>query len=174
MTKTLVIGFGNTLRGDDGAGQHAAIRIAAAYPHVDCLNLTELIPELAETMSSYDRVVFVDASVGTTVLRWQILHPPLEQTSVRTHALSPQELLLLTIELYDHCPRRAELVEIPATDFGYCEQLSPLSEMMVERFVALFGETQDFGSAEDVELWMNGLTSKQALPQLLPSDFRIS
>ena len=63
MMKTLVIGYGNMLRCDDGAGPQAADRIAATYPHIDCLSLTELTPELAETVSHYDRVLFVDASV---------------------------------------------------------------------------------------------------------------
>ncbi|MGB7620863.1 MAG: hydrogenase maturation protease, partial [Terriglobia bacterium] len=63
MSKILVIGYGNTLRGDDGAGPRVAEMIARRFPQVDSLVLHELQPELAEAVSGYEEVIFVDAHV---------------------------------------------------------------------------------------------------------------
>lgn len=141
--KTLVIGYGNTLRGDDGAGPHAAERIATLYPSVDCIACIELGPDLAEAISRYNRIVFVDASVETKHLRWNMLQPRIKSASCRpqSHALSAQVLVELSIEVYNHRPRFIELVEIPACDFDFGEELSPITAVNVEKFVRLFGET---------------------------------
>lgn len=148
MTRTLVIGFGNTLRGDDGAGQLAAARIAELHPDLTCFSLVELTPELADTMSVYDRVVFIDASVGIETLRWHVLRPSVERTQPRSHALTPGDLLQLTIELFNYAPQQVELVEIPASQFGFCEEMSIHTRSMIENFVGLFGETMDLHAGD--------------------------
>ena len=63
-TDLLVIGYGNTLRRDDGVGPHVAEAIAAlALPGVEALVCPLLTPELAEAIARARRVVFVDAMV---------------------------------------------------------------------------------------------------------------
>ena len=60
----LVIGYGNTLRSDDGVGAKVAAAVAElALPGVVALVLHQLTPELAETISEARAVVFVDAAV---------------------------------------------------------------------------------------------------------------
>lgn len=143
MHKTLVIGYGNTLRGDDAAGVRAVEIIAEQHPTIDCLTLTELTPDLAEKISYYDRVVFVDASVNVDDVRWQYVPPPIEHNILRSHALTPQSLVGITIALYDHCPADVILVEIPARTFAYCEQFSTHTQSMIHKFVAAFAERFD-------------------------------
>ncbi|MGF1587982.1 MAG: hydrogenase maturation protease [Pleurocapsa sp.] len=61
----LVIGYGNTLRSDDGAGQSAANQIAAwGLPNVRSLAVHQLTPELAEDIANADTVIFVDAVIS--------------------------------------------------------------------------------------------------------------
>jgi hydrogenase maturation protease len=143
MTKILVIGYGNTLRGDDGAGVRAVESIANNHHDVDCLTCTELTPDLAETLSSYDEVFFVDASVGAVDVEWRSVLPPVEYDVLRSHALTPEILLGLVIELYDRCPGRITLVEIPARQFHYSEKLSPFARRMVLKCVAEFANRID-------------------------------
>ncbi len=75
MNRTLVIGYGNTLRGDDGAGICAAERAARRFPGVDILTVHELQPELAETMCRYHDVIFLDAAMEGSGIRADIIEP---------------------------------------------------------------------------------------------------
>ena len=143
MSKTLVIGYGNSLRGDDGVGVRAVEIIAHKHPGIDCLTLTELTPDLAETLSRYDNVLFVDASITASDLKWRTVSPQLESGGVRTHALTPEALIGIAITLYDRCPEVITIVEIPARSFHYSEKLSPLTQSMLFKFVSLFDERPD-------------------------------
>ena len=61
----LVIGYGNSLRGDDGVGRQVAEQVAAwNLPQVSSLSVHQLTPELAESIAHTDVVLFVDASLG--------------------------------------------------------------------------------------------------------------
>ena len=61
----LVIGYGNTLRGDDGIGPAVAEAVAAlGLPGVRVIVAHQLTPELAADLADAQLVVFVDAAVG--------------------------------------------------------------------------------------------------------------
>ncbi len=62
----LVIGYGNTLCGDDGLGPYAVEQLqdAESLPGAEYLTRHQLAPELAEDISRADAVIFVDASDG--------------------------------------------------------------------------------------------------------------
>src|SRR5512138_3332741 len=60
--RTLVLGYGNTLRGDDGVGWRVAEAFARIAPDVEVRAVHQLSPELAEVASHYDAAVFVDAA----------------------------------------------------------------------------------------------------------------
>src|SRR5687767_15002380 len=63
-SKLLVIGYGNTLRRDDGVGPRVAETVGALrLPGVRTLVCQQLSPEHAEPISQADAVVFVDAAV---------------------------------------------------------------------------------------------------------------
>jgi hydrogenase maturation protease len=136
---TLVIGYGNTLRDDDGAGVRAAERIAELHHDVDVVTMHELTPELAEKMAGYDRVVFIDASVNAVDVEWRTVRADDERSDIRSHALTPQRLTRLCVELYESAPT-VELVEIPASEFVLSERLSAPTEKMITRCVRMFEE----------------------------------
>ncbi|HOP36352.1 MAG TPA: hypothetical protein PL090_08500, partial [Syntrophales bacterium] len=61
MTGTLLLGIGNIHREDDGVGPKCVDLVS--FPGVHRLVVQQLVPELAETIRDYERVVFVDASL---------------------------------------------------------------------------------------------------------------
>jgi Ni,Fe-hydrogenase maturation factor len=64
----LVIGVGNDLRGDDGAGRAVVEQVTrAAVPGVRAIWSQQLVPELVEPLATARLIVFVDAT-----------HPPAE------------------------------------------------------------------------------------------------
>ena len=67
--RTLVIGYGSPIRGDDAIGPLAADALAAAPlpPGWRVLSRHVLTAELAEDLAAVDRVIFLDASVRAGV-----------------------------------------------------------------------------------------------------------
>jgi hydrogenase maturation protease len=130
MNKTLIIGVGNTLRGDDGAGVRVAERAGAQFPDVDVLCVHGLTPELAETVARYDRVIVVDASLTAAGLRVTTLNP--ESPFPRSHNLSPGGVLALSSSLYHRAPAEALLIELPVRSAGFGESLSPGTAGLVD------------------------------------------
>lgn len=133
MSGSLVIGYGNTLRGDDGAGVRAAELIRAALPDVDVVIAPQLLPELAEDISRHRHVVFLDASAhaGAQELRVTQVDAAGPFEGPVTHAASPGQLLQLSDAVYGTLPARAVLVTIPAVSFDLGEALSPLTAQRV-------------------------------------------
>ncbi len=124
----LVIGYGNTLRRDDGVGVRAAEAVAALnLPTVQVLTRHQLVPELAEPISRARAVIFVDAAAnGVPELELQEVAP---QTGnpILAHAADPTALLALAGNIFGHCPP-AWTLAIPVTDFGFGDGLSARAE----------------------------------------------
>lgn len=127
MATTLIIGFGNPLRGDDGLGWRAAEYLAAVLPErqarvIACHQLT---PELAEPISQAELVIFIDAEerepAGKLFCRRIKPAAPLAAFS---HHLTPAGLLGWARELYgSHCA--AMVFSVSGQSFGCTEELSP-------------------------------------------------
>jgi hydrogenase maturation protease len=104
--EAVVIGYGNTLRGDDGIGPHLAEEVAAwGWPHVRALAVHQLTPELAETLSAAGLVVFVDASAdpeGEPVRLERV--GPGGAEGAESHCGDPRALLGLARDLYGSAP----------------------------------------------------------------------
>ena len=125
----LVIGYGNDLRGDDAAGQRAAAEIGTwRLPGVQVLTLHQLAPEVADSLASSARAIFLDA------------HPVADGSAVRVrrlraaigaphiaHTCDPQALLDLAQTAFGHAPE-AWWITIPAADFAFGAPLSRLTE----------------------------------------------
>lgn len=90
----LVIALGNPSRGDDALGPLVAERLEAlALPEVEVLSDFQLQIEYALDLRGREEVIFVDATLaGDAPFSFA---PPAARsdTSVTTHALSPQALL---------------------------------------------------------------------------------
>jgi hydrogenase maturation protease len=126
----LVIGYGNTLRGDDGVGYQIGETIADwQIPQVRSIAIHQLLPELAIAMADVDIVVFIDAIASINSLTQNINITPLPPDSdvtFSTHIITPQLLLSLTQRLYSKTPD-AYLLTIPAIDFTLGNTLSPIT-----------------------------------------------
>lgn len=119
----LIIGCGNILRGDDGAGYRLAEQLLTAVPAKSArvLAVHQLTPELALDIASedIDRVLFLDIN------RYQHKPVVVRRLSLKAasgscgHQLSPELLLQMAAALYDHLAK-GWLLTIAAeqTDFG--------------------------------------------------------
>jgi len=135
MKDVLVIGYGNTLRGDDGAGVRAAEAIALRSPDVKTLCVQHIGPALADMVAGHETVVFIDASVAVSHLKIHDIQPSLPVTQTFSHSCTPEELLGLAAFLYDAVPSRAIMCEIPAVQTAFGESLSPVTQRAVRECV---------------------------------------
>ena len=120
----LVIGYGNTLRSDDGVGPKVAEETAAlALPGVQALACALLTPELAEPVSRAATVVFVDAAVDAPREVQMRKLAPAQSSQIIAHAATPAILLALARDVFGHTPQ-AWLLTIPADELGIGEEFS--------------------------------------------------
>ncbi|HSV75080.1 MAG TPA: hydrogenase maturation protease [Chthonomonadales bacterium] len=122
----VVIGYGNELRSDDGAGPWVARAVAAlALPGVLATDAHQLVPEMAEMLSDARLAVFVDATVTpepTDVAARRV--EPHADPAGASHFGDPGALLWITRQVYGRCPE-AWLVTIPARNLDLGESLTP-------------------------------------------------
>ncbi|SDL47615.1 hydrogenase maturation protease [Geoalkalibacter ferrihydriticus] len=127
----LVIGYGNLLRADDGAGRRLAELLAQRLPAaaVRVLSVHQLTPELCLEIAcaSVDRVLFIDAAAGQQ--RPFLLHRLRSEGGEGRcgHQLSPEVLLMLCARLYGRTPR-AWLLTLPSHATPFAEGLSPKTQ----------------------------------------------
>jgi hydrogenase maturation protease len=137
MSKVLVIGYGNTLRGDDAAGVRAAESLAQQHPEFNYIYLHQLVPELSEQIAESDMVFFIDAQTDIAEPTARLITPSIEADQPRTHFISPESLLALSQQLYQRIPLKAYTIGIPATEFNFSEQLSPATLKAVTQSIDL-------------------------------------
>ena len=124
----MVIGYGNTLRSDDGVGPKVADAVAAlGLAGVRSLACPLLTPELAEPISQASMLLFVDAAVDAPLEVQRRKLEPAATSQVMAHAASPATLLALARDVFGHAPE-AWLVTIPVAELGIGDALSPLAQ----------------------------------------------
>ncbi|GIV20978.1 MAG: hydrogenase maturation protease [Armatimonadota bacterium] len=135
----LVIGYGNTLRQDDGFGWRVAERLLQEpMEGVQVIACHQLTPELAEPLSRCRAVVFVDAREGEPVgkMEWETVTAPSSPNASFTHSAGPADLCLLAQALYGSAPAQASLLTVRSVHFEHGEELSPAVQEAVERAIA--------------------------------------
>lgn len=148
MSRTLVIGFGNLDRADDGVAHYVvdALRrrlgqepldedetgLEKLGAEVDSVFLSQLTPELLETLAGYQQVIFVDAHVYENVdaLHCEPVSPEYAPATF-THHLTPAAFLALLKALYHHEPA-AHLVSLRGHDFDFHRDLSAEPQALVD------------------------------------------
>jgi hydrogenase maturation protease len=126
MSRVLIIGFGNPLRGDDSVGWRAAEELEHKLSGrgVEVITRHQLTPELADTVSRSTVVFFLDARCGVPGTAACSRVRPQAPTEAFSHQLSPGAVLGLAQELYGQTP-----VAFTFSIFGECfdagEALSP-------------------------------------------------
>lgn len=134
--RPLVIGYGNTLRRDDGVGLRAAelLRVDPRLAEVDVLAVHQLTPELAVDIGAASFVVFVDADADGQPGVVSV-HPVAGGSgSASTHHVGAAELLALARELTGGAPE-AIAVGVGAADLEVGEGLSPDVEAVLPEVV---------------------------------------
>jgi hydrogenase maturation protease len=120
----LIYGFGNPGREDDGAGVALAEQVrAAALPGVTVDSNYQLNIEDALLLREHDLVVFADASRNAVgEFRFSRLKPA-ANVAFTTHAVPPESVLALCIQLYSMAPP-VYLLEIGGVSYTLREGLS--------------------------------------------------
>jgi hydrogenase maturation protease len=156
LARTLIIGYGNADRQDDGAAWHILTGIAQRlgrpvpnlpeegfFPEGEAVDLwfeLQLAPEMAEDFTAYDRICFVDAHTGN--IPEEIMLRPVEGSpaaSAFTHHMTPAVCLALAQTLYQHEPE-AVLLSVRGYYFGFERELSPQTAVLVEKAVEMLWE----------------------------------
>ncbi len=123
----LVIGYGNSLRCDDGVGQLVAIEVEKLNLYqVRSIYLHQLTPELAEKIAEFENIIFIDASIESEQLKLTKLKYS-QVNNNWTHHLTPESLIYLTEFLYQKTPQ-AWLITIPIKKINFGEKISNFAE----------------------------------------------
>ena len=148
LTNSLIIGFGNLDRQDDGVAWHILAALARQLGRQatdsfedefefgshspELLFVLQLTPELAETIAQYDRVCFVDAHTGNVPEEVHAATLSIEfQNSPFTHHMTPETCLALAQTLYGNAPE-ALLVSVRGYEFGFSRSLSTRTQEKIE------------------------------------------
>ena len=143
MADSLVVGYGNDLRGDDRAGRIVATLLEeAGLPGVAVLSQSQLTPEVALEVAKADLVVFVDASVETAQLDVSAVEPGAPGPTTMSHHADPATLMRLAGEV-GRMPSAAYVVSIPATNLELGFDLAPKTARAVDEAVAVIVELVD-------------------------------
>mgnify|MGYP002399497109 CR=1 FL=1 len=140
MSRTIVVGYGNIDRADDGVAFEVinALRrrlgqkllnegdtgLEELGADVDSIFLIQLMPEIMEVLIGYDQVIFVDAHAGANAndLNCAPVKPEYV-SSTFTHHMTPHSLLAFLKVLYNREPA-GHIVSIKGYDFDFKRLLS--------------------------------------------------
>jgi hydrogenase maturation protease len=140
MSRTLVMGYGNLDRGDDGVAFHVvnALRGRLGQKPLsedetglqelgfepDSVFLRQLLPEWLETAAAYDRLIFIDAHVHEDAPDlFCVPVVPEFVSSPFTHHVTPAAFMAFVRTLYDRQPA-GQILSIRGRDFDFCRGLS--------------------------------------------------
>jgi hydrogenase maturation protease len=153
MARTLVIGYGNLDRADDGVAfyvinalrqrlgqkplppEETGMQELGSEP--DSVFFRQLLPEWMETAAAYDQLVFVDAHVHTNTTELSCVPVvPGFVSAPFTHHVTPAMFLAMIETLYHREPT-GHLVSIRGHDFDFRRGLSPEASRHVEPAVEI-------------------------------------
>jgi hydrogenase maturation protease len=138
MRRTLIIGYGNPLRGDDGVGWWIASRLLEIVgdEFANVLAVHQLTPELAEPIGEAKLLIFVDAAHNGEPGSWKCepVTPDAIPSNALAHYFTPAGLLAYTEAIYKAKPE-ALVLSIAAAAFDCGEQLTPRVEAVVPQVV---------------------------------------
>lgn len=150
--RTLILGYGNQDRQDDGVAWHLLVELKKLFGFPQPENVDDnfdsmdelvfvfqlqLTPEMAEEISGFDRVCFIDAHTGAVPEEIHVENLSAEfQHSPLTHHLTANSLLSIIQTLYG-VPPRAVLFSVKGYEFGFAQQLSPDTKLLIPEAAAL-------------------------------------
>jgi hydrogenase maturation protease len=142
--RVLVIGYGNSIRGDDAFGPVVAEQLDQALPpcDVDIFVRHQLTPELAENIRDASLVIFVDASADGTAgeVVCRRLAPDPQASLSMAHHFAPGGLLRCTELAFGHVPE-TYVLSTRGSCFEFADsELSPPVAAAVPRAIARIRE----------------------------------
>jgi hydrogenase maturation protease len=159
MRRLLVLAYGNPLRGDDGVARHIAQALGKTLhdPSTEIVILHQLTPELAETVSKAEAVIFLDAVAGALPghISLESLDAAPSDSATWTHILTPSSLLALSRALYRKAPARALLLTVGGGSFEFADDLSdPVRRAIPEavRKIVELVQLQELGKLGDSDV----------------------
>jgi len=152
LKKLLLIGYGNPDREDDGVAWHIlralTVKLGLPVPEsyedefpesesIDFAFYLQLTPEMAEDISEYEYVCFIDAHTGSIPEPVRLIQVESEfQASPFTHHLTPQSLLSMCETIYGTKPEAA-LLSVLGYRFLFTRELSEETAALVPQAVDL-------------------------------------
>lgn len=153
MRRSLVIGYGNLDRHDDGLGFYVVNRLrrrlgqeqlafddnglARLGGALDSVFIRQLVPELIETAVNYDRLVFVDAHIPADMPNLMCVRiGPDNAVSGFTHQFHPAAFLALLKVVCDHEPA-SHLLSVSGCNFDFGRGLSANAARLLEPSIEL-------------------------------------
>ena len=153
MVPTLIIGYGNVDRQDDGVAWHVMVGLENRLGRPGPFNpedgfsladsppglifVLQLTPELAETIAQYKRVCFIDAHTSNFDAAIELTDVTNEfQASPLTHHLTPSSCLAMSQTLF-HGEAIAVLLSIQGYEFGFSHNLSQQTGKLVQPAVEM-------------------------------------
>lgn len=151
--KTILLGYGNPDRGDDGAAWHILNRlfifsgqndvdlfsadITSLNKNIDVWFNFQLLPEYAEIISCYDQAIFIDAHTGEIKLDLSFMEIKGSiDYSPFTHHMTPATLIAITKSITGKSPK-AWLLSVRGYNFQFDCTLSESTERLVDQAVKL-------------------------------------
>jgi hydrogenase maturation protease len=149
LKRTIVFGYGNPDRQDDGVAWHVLVALAKQLGRQAPLLIDDeflpadgtpdlrydlqLTPELAEILAGYQRACFVDAHTGNIPDEISLVAVKGEfQRSPFTHHMTPATCLAMTQTLYGSNPETI-LVSVRGYEFGFEHTLSVRTRVLADR-----------------------------------------
>jgi hydrogenase maturation protease len=131
VKELLAYGFGNPGRQDDGLGIRLVERWqdmieSSGICHIAFEYAYQLNIEDAHTISEYDKVVFVDASVAEIDHLTLTKVQPNPKTEFTMHAMHPEFILHLCQKLYNKMPETS-LLSIKGYEFEFGEPFTAMA-----------------------------------------------
>ena len=135
----LVFGWGNPSRGDDALGPLFVERIDAKnFPGVECLTDFQLQVEHALDLVGRQRVLFVDASLPAMAPFEISQLVPARDRQISTHALSPEAVMQVYVELQCQEPPASTLLALHGVSFELGADLSLAARHALDAACAWF------------------------------------
>jgi len=130
MKKTLIYGYGNPGRKDDGLGARFIELVDAWLENEGVKNIQtdcnyQLNIEDAAVVAEFDKVIFVDASVVEDIesYKLELIEPNDASIEFTMHAVSVSFVIDLCRKIYNKIPE-AHVLHIKAYDFDFEEALT--------------------------------------------------
>jgi len=153
MKKTILLGYGNPDRGDDGVAWHILQTLFKdkGMPDVDlfCCDFVpynettdvwfnfQLLPEISEILKKYQRAIFLDAHTGEILedIRFAEVKP-VYSNSPFTHHMTPSALLALTESINGEYPL-SWLLSIRGFEFEFNRELTAKTRELAEQAIQM-------------------------------------